>query len=116
MGGSKVFPTVAYKIDGKKQEIESALLDTYNTLNIFGKGEGIPQLNKQSFTQGCFILAIDLSRDSDCFAAYNNSAFTSQLTLEGTFKEALPENYTLMIIGVFNGNSLSLYYKYGKTK
>ena len=102
--GSKVFPSTMYKLNPSKWDNEPAILDTLLALDTYGSHQGPAQLSRDTFVGGCCILGLDLSRDSNPTANYINTDFDStSLTLEGSFSEAAATNYTLLVLGVFNG-------------
>ena len=102
--GSRVFPSIMYKLNPSKWDCEQAILDTLLALDVYGSNRGPAQLSRDTFTAGCFILGLDLSRDSNPSAGYINTDFNAtSLSLEGSFADATTTNYTLIVLGVFNG-------------
>ena len=102
--GSKVFPSTMYKINPDVFDTEKAILDTLLALDVYGTNRGPAQLSRDTFTLGCFIMGLDLSRDSNPTAGYINTDFdATSLTLEGSFSTATTTNYTMIVLGVFNG-------------
>ena len=101
--GSKVFPSTMYKFDSRKTGYEAGLQDTFLALDVPGSPFGPGQLNKNTFPC-CFILGFDLTRDHNTLANYNNSDFDStSLSIEGSFTQATTKPYTVIVLGLFNG-------------
>ena len=103
--GSKIVPTIMYKLDPTNYNTEEALANTLLSLEAYGSNTGPAQLTRETFTMGAFVVGFDLTRDSrPLSASYINSNYeASSVHLEGSFSKALDKNITLMVLGVFNG-------------
>lgn len=87
-------------------------LETDNNLRVFQQTlEGLAYLdtnqspgnfNRDTFSKAMWIACWDLTRDANPTANYVNSLFEHRnLHLSGTFKTALTENYTGVVLGIF---------------
>ena len=94
--GSQTLPSIGYTIDTNTLQNENlALLNTYLALDLVGATHGSHLLEKFKFCQGCFVIGIDLSRDGNPLAAYENTSFdASSIRLEGRFRGPLREPHT----------------------
>jgi len=111
LGGKKV-PAIEYKLDVDEDQTQFALWQTYLALDYIGTNSGPGNLNRNTMTNGAFIYGIDLSRDGMPNAGYPNSNFdASTLSIEGSFKFATDDTYTVMALGLFNGQiEINKYY------
>ena len=103
--GSKILPTIMYKLDPANYNTEEALANTLLSLEAYGSNKGPSQLNRETFTNGAFIIGFDTTRDNRPLSAtYINSNYdASSVSLEGSFSKALDKNISLIVLGAFNG-------------
>ena len=99
--GSKVYPTIPYKLDPSRFSTETSILDFYNAVR--SNDNRLPiALTRETHTGGLFLLAFSLARDDKSFAEYQNASFQSvNLSIEGTVSEATDTNYSIIVWGMF---------------
>jgi hypothetical protein len=89
--GAKYIPSAPFKMDAQHHRTQMALWRTFMSLGIFGSNTGPTAFNRDTFDTGLAIMGLDLSRDGDPNAAYNNATFEANtLSIDGTFQIATP--------------------------
>ena len=103
--GSKILPSIMYKLDPTTYNTEEALANTLMAMEAYGSESPPAQLNRETFTNGAFVIGFDTTRDSHPHSAqYLNSNFdANSVHLEGSFNKALDKNISLIVLGLFNG-------------
>ena len=89
--GAKYIPSAPFKMDAQHHRTQMVLWRTFMSLGIFGSNTGPTAFNRDTFDTGLAIMGLDLSRDGDPNAAYNNATFEANtLSIDGTFQIATP--------------------------
>lgn len=106
LSGSKVVPSISYKLLPEKFQTEALMANTLTTLKN-AKGDVPTLLNRNTHTTGMFLMGFELTRDQNPAAEYQNSQLDSiNIGLEINFHSALESNMTLMVIGEFLGTNI----------
>lgn len=93
--GAKRVPHVEYKLDFTQNRSQFALWNTISAMGYLNSGSGPGYFNRDTYDKGLFIYGLNLSRDGDVQAAYNNSNFdASSVSVEGEFSVATGVPYT----------------------
>ena len=93
--GSKKIPAIDYKLYILQEQREFALWQTYLALDYFNSNNGPGSFNRDTYGNGAFIYALDLSRDGSPNTSYVNSTFeAASLSVDGTFREGTDNLYT----------------------
>ncbi|MCP4393478.1 MAG: hypothetical protein GY804_04320 [Alphaproteobacteria bacterium] len=93
--GTKRIPAIEYKMNPDQNQIDFGLFEAYQALDCYGTNVGPGNFNRETFDNGLFFLAFDLSRDGNPESLYRNSSFeATNVSIQGQFKTATQASYT----------------------
>ena len=93
--GSKKVPNIDVKNKISDNDSTLSFWQTMKTLGFFSSTNGAGAIDRSTFEQASFLLAVDLSRDGNPSATYMNSSFSAgNLSLQFDFTTAPDRVYT----------------------
>lgn len=102
--GEQNIPNTQITLDMAAQIFKRMYMQTLAGMGSLNGGICPDGLSPEAFLESMFILAYDLTRDGKVNSSYLNNLFEKHaIQLDGTFANALAENITINVLGVFPG-------------